>query len=103
LRLIRFWLRELSRIHFTRADAHHIFLNPDLVEALFPNEENICFSIGDFHFLYLQREMFPGIAGLTRIGSLNCFIGCIQQGVTRLTLRRYLTSFYSPASSVLPE
>jgi hypothetical protein len=70
LHRIRFWLRELSRVHITSARLF-CFLNPALVDALFPNED-IFLSIGDYEINDLLDYMLPSIASLNRIGVLRC-------------------------------
>jgi hypothetical protein len=76
LRVIRFWLRELSRMHCTKAEyfasktnTNTVFLNPAFVEALFPNE-NIFLSLGRFRLFYPYPAMLSGIATLARIQTL---------------------------------
>jgi hypothetical protein len=84
LRRIRFWLRELSRVHFTSATiAGAPFLNPTLVDALFPNED-IFLSLGDVEIHSHLDCMLPGIAALTRIGVLNCDPHHLTDGIKTL-------------------
>jgi hypothetical protein len=72
LRLIRFWLKELSRAHFTFADAEDDFLlNPEFVDVLFPNE-SIYLSLGSFSiYPRMQESMMRSVAALTRTNVLR--------------------------------
>jgi hypothetical protein len=91
LHRIRFWLRELSRVHFTDATTCcYPSLNPALVEALFPKED-IFLSLGDFKIRMLPNFMLPSIASLFRIGVLRCathrFSDCVKTLFNELLLK----------------
>jgi hypothetical protein len=74
LRLIRFWLRELSRIHFSLGKTKSVyFLNPAFVANLFPNDEINFLSFDKLTIgLIHNNTMFPGLTALTRSHILRC-------------------------------
>jgi hypothetical protein len=103
LRLIRFWLREIFQVHFTSAETGHpfsSFLNPALVEALFPNED-IFLSLGTFTvtrilqrkfpYYVLQNFLLPSIAALTRIYRLRGDL-YLSDGIKTLFNELFLTN-----------
>jgi hypothetical protein len=114
LRLIRFWLRELSRphFHFAYTEAYY-FLNPDLVRALFPNE-NIFLSFSLFSIEnFLLESMMRSIATLIRvnhlrINTLSCGIKTLfnelllvsKHGIGKL--RFAISVFDRPSTSLIP-
>lgn len=75
LRCIRYWLRELSRVHFYNARTDSLFLNTTLVNALFPNEKDGCIflSFGSLSITALYNAMISAeVAALTRVSTLHC-------------------------------
>jgi hypothetical protein len=75
LLLVRYWLRQLARVHFANANSNSLFPNLALVEALFPSaneRESIFFSLGIFKIQGLNNSMLPSVRALMRIRDLRC-------------------------------
>lgn len=78
LRLVRFWLRQLSRVHFEQTECNPDpystnvpCLNPAFVNALFPTEVIAVPSFGEVD-VWLKEEMLPGLATFAQIDTLRC-------------------------------